>query len=97
MAIDIDEPCGVCNETRDMHGDKNHKFSAEGQLIPLETKPKPPVQVAPSTMQSNLILRMVEVLIQKGLLVGDDLTYIFGGVSAPGHTGPDQSTTTTNN
>lgn len=44
--LDPSEPCLVCFEARENHGDKNHQFSVDGQLIPLK-KGDPPRQQPP--------------------------------------------------
>lgn len=83
---DPDERCGVCEETRENHGDKNHEFNAEGQLIPKKqgspaqnTPPNPAVQKAERDPLLAPVLRLVQTLIAKGILEGDDLVHIFGG------------------
>lgn len=92
--LDPDEECGVCGTTREQHGDKNHKFSVDGVLEPLDPKPVPRALppgvrggVDPST---RVVLRLVEVLIAKGVLDGQDLVHVFGGDSAPDR-GPSQA------
>ncbi len=85
-AISPDDLCGVCSTKRDEHGDKNHEFNLEGELIP-KKKPEPARQSAPQPRGSGLNndpvarlqIRLVERLVSKGLLEGDDLVYIFGG------------------
>lgn len=44
--LNPDEECQVCGTTRENHGDKNHQFSIDGQLIPLK-QGKPPRQQPP--------------------------------------------------
>lgn len=39
--VDMDETCVHCGLTRDEHGDSQHKFSLDGQLIPIDPPPKP--------------------------------------------------------
>jgi hypothetical protein len=46
LTISPDDVCEVCGTVRDEHGDKMHKFSTDGQLIPLE-QGKPPAKEAP--------------------------------------------------
>lgn len=87
--LDPDQECGICGLKRDEHGDSRHEFNAEGILIP-KAAPEPPRQQPPSERGAALLkdpttgvmLRTVERLIQKGLLEGDDLVYIFGGGNA---------------
>lgn len=81
-----DDRCGVCDEIRENHGDKNHKFSIEGELIPLKPGPDPRNQ-APNPMVQQVVrdpllgplMRLVERLISANVLQEDDLKYIFGG------------------
>ena len=88
-AIDPDERCGICEETRENHGDANHMFSAEGELIP--KKPAPPAKNTPPAERSNslvrdpltnVVLRLVEQLIANNLLKPEDLMYVMGGIDA---------------
>lgn len=81
-----DDICGVCAETRENHGDKRHQFSIDGVLIALKPAPMPknlaPTprgQVVGNDPVARMVLRMVERLIAKGVLEGDDLVHIFGG------------------
>lgn len=83
--INPDETCGLCGIARDQHGDKAHQFSSDGLLVP--TRPKKEEQVVRHTPpnsqeQLNMNMRLIERLIAKGLLDGDDLVYIFGGINA---------------
>lgn len=82
--------CGVCAETRENHGDKQHEFSIDGVLKKLSPAPQakstPPAErgSAPAQQLSNdpiarLQVRLIERLVAKGILEGDDLIYIFGG------------------
>lgn len=79
-----DDICGVCNLTRDQHGDMQHEFSADG-VLKKKTPPPVPNNVSPAIRGMandptvRLVLRMVQRLTDKGLLEGDDLVYIFGG------------------
>lgn len=91
-ALDPDEVCGVCNTTRENHGDKHHAFSKDGELIPLKPgmparrQPPAPRGSMPAVMEAQstgLLLRLIERLAQKGLLDGPDLFMIFGGSDAP--------------
>jgi len=84
-----DDLCGVCSLTRENHGDTNHEFNSEGMLIP-KKKLEPPRNTPPAARQSGvgldemvaLELRLVQRLIAKGLLDGDDLLFIFGSSNA---------------
>jgi len=84
-----DDLCGVCEITRENHGDSHHEFSLEGVLIAKKPGPtprqQPPGKMSPVAQQMsqdlgiNMSLRLVSRLIGKGLLDGEDLLYIFGG------------------
>lgn len=82
-----DEVCGVCEETRENHGDKNHEFNAEGVLIPKKKAPdkapdapKPP---PPPSTQADVkhiqdsFATLVEVLAEKEILSPHDIVRIF--------------------
>jgi hypothetical protein len=104
--LNPDEACEVCGETRINHGDKQHRFSTDGALIPVQPGPAP--RNAPPTSggqaailskdpTTQLVLRLVDRLINNGTLSGDDALYIFGGGYAPDRrtpaerlAGPDQ-------
>lgn len=81
-----DDLCGVCDITRENHGDMQHKFSIDGILESLPT-PSVPKGLPPQTkgsaptesMQIALMLRTIERLTAKGIFNGEDLVYIFGG------------------
>lgn len=91
--ISPDDLCGVCEITRENHGDPRHQFSIEGDLIPVESGPParatPPRErgeaLSPQAAAVNrdpltgLTLRLIEVLTAKELLSGEDLVKIFGG------------------
>lgn len=92
---DPNEPCVICEITRENHGDSNHVFKGEDSDGLLEKKPtpEPPRQQAPrergqasdvlgADPVARMHLRMVERMVHKGLLNGDDLMYIFGAGSA---------------
>ena len=84
-----DDICAVCQVTRAEHGDSNHEFNLEDVLIP-KKKPAPAPNTPPAQRGVTvgvaevvaLNLRLVERLIAKGVLEGDDLVYIFGGGNA---------------
>jgi len=93
--ISPDDLCGVCDTTREMHGDKLHLFTLDNQLIP--TSPAPaPRQEAPKLrsetpsdaktlskdLNTQLSLRVIDTLTKKGIFNGEDLFYIFGGESS---------------
>lgn len=87
--VNADDKCGVCGDTRENHGDKHHEFNMEGNLLPLKPAPAPqPNKVSPGTEAlrrdplSGPMLRLVERLIAKNLLDGEDLLYVFGGIDA---------------
>ena len=82
---DPDDLCGVCGYRREAHGDSNHEFNMDGDLIPKKTpdpaRSNPPTERGQALLKdptTGVMLRMVERMIQKGLLTGDDLVYIFG-------------------
>lgn len=89
-----DQVCAVCGGKRDEHGDKNHLFSLDGQLIP-KAPGLPPRRKAPRERQlgtdmpdrddpvARLTLRMIERMVVKGQLNESDLFAIFGGTHAP--------------
>lgn len=84
---DREDVCGVCGETRENHGDMNHVFDVEGQLKRKEAAGPPrqaPPEMAGTTAQmtQNAFLRLIEVLVNKGLLDGEDLVRVFGGDSS---------------
>lgn len=90
VPISPDDICEVCSTKRDEHGDRNHKFSTDGELVPLEkaAKPRQEPPKERSTVQhafpgtndmASLHLRLVERLVAKGLFDAEDLLYIFGG------------------
>ena len=81
--------CEICGTQRDEHGDKHHRFSEEGEFVPMEAGAKPR-QEAPKERGSAprpvgtehvaaLHLRLIEVLVEKGILDGEDLHKLFGG------------------
>jgi len=87
--LDPDEECLVCGHRREIHGDMKHQFSTDGNLR-AKPQPEPARQQAPTERGQQLakdpttaaMLRIVEVLIQKDILKGEDLVYIFGGARA---------------
>lgn len=89
-----DDMCGVCGETRENHGDKNHEFNIDGELKPLK-KPEVGRQAAPTRRGDELakdpvaqvMLRLIEVLGTKGVLSPYDNMYIFGGGTYAPHRG----------
>lgn len=77
-----DDLCGVCGTIRELHGDKNHKFDLDGNLIPVK-EPVNKMPAAPRVIKDPVpatMLRLVERLVAKKLLDGDDLLFILGGV-----------------
>lgn len=85
----LDDRCGVCDETRENHGDKNHKFDLYGQLVPIEPRPEPrntPPEkrrasvAADSTPEDEVrrsFVALVEILAEKDILVAKDIIRIF--------------------
>lgn len=90
-----DDECGVCGTARDQHGDKNHQFNLEGQLIPVKEREAPRQQPPqhrddPKPAQAGVdnkpdvhsaFLRLTEVLIEKEVLDAKDIFRILGGYS----------------
>ena len=89
-SFDPDEPCLLCGFSRESHGDANHEFSTDGQLIP-KKKPDPPRNTPPTHRDDRpqlrdkdyeqAFLRLVDVLTEKKMLDAHELMYIFGGIS----------------
>jgi hypothetical protein len=82
--VDPDEQCQICHKKRDEHGDMNHKFSTDGQLIPIEReKPRqqPPVhrEDPKSTPTDRAFATLLEVLIEKNMLDARDVLRIMSG------------------
>lgn len=81
----LNDVCGVCDEYRQDHGDKNHQFNAEGILIPLSPRPEPkntPPQerrasvAAPSPNAGDIaasFAMLVEVLAEKHVYLGGEM------------------------
>lgn len=80
---DPDEACQVCGVSREMHGDKNHKFSLDGQLVGLDPPPKPrqesPVHRDEERIKAASFATLIEVLAEKKLLDAKDIIRIFTG------------------
>lgn len=83
-APDQDEQCQVCGEIRENHGDKNHKFSTDGQLLPLDP-PKPASREAPrhrddvvaEAIKAESFAMLLEVLAEKNILNEKDIIRIL--------------------
>lgn len=92
-SISPDDECLVCGTTRENHGDLNHEFSTDGQLVPKksgaaprQTPPMPRTAEGAALQKdptNNLLLRLIERLVAKDLLQGQDLLYMFGATDAP--------------
>jgi hypothetical protein len=90
-SINPDDVCGVCDETRENHGDKMHEFSIDGVLKKISPRPAP--QNTPPRERNaeaerlsrdpevKAMLRLTERLIEKNVLDAMDVLYIFGGGS----------------
>lgn len=88
--INPDDLCGVCNTKRDEHGDKQHVFDLDGNLVPKKA-PEPQRRQPPKTREEAAaaeavkpdahaaVLRLSEILLQKGIIDSADLFYILGG------------------
>lgn len=86
-----DEVCLVCGETRENHGDKNHRFNAvDDQLIPITPGPKrrqtPPTErtalgngASPDNPEARALATLVDILAQKDLLTTKEIIRIFSG------------------
>lgn len=94
LEVSPDDVCLVCGTVRDQHGDKNHKFSQDGQLIPLDPPPEPRMKAPrhrddpPAPAQPGVddgpniklaFATLVEVLVDKGILDVKDVLRIFRG------------------
>lgn len=87
--ISPDDVCALCNTKRDEHGDMNHQFSLDGQLIPIRKGPegvKPPQTREEATQAaSNLpdvgraFATLVEILAEKEIVNAKDIIRIFSG------------------
>lgn len=81
---DQDEQCQICGETRENHGDKMHKFSTDGQLVPLDP-PKPPTTPPPKhrddvvaeAIKAESFAMLLEVLAEKNILNEKDIIRIL--------------------
>lgn len=81
-----EDQCEVCLVTRENHGDKNHKFSEDGVLVPLE--PAKPAENAPPARRGEKeerlptpanFVALLDILISKDLLNAYEVAYILGG------------------
>lgn len=89
--IDPDEACVHCGITRENHGDMQHVFSREGEPLrkkeapptPQSLPPTPAGRAAAGDPTTRLVLRLIESLVDKGILDGLDMIKIFGGTDAP--------------
>lgn len=93
--VNPDDKCLVCQVARDMHGDARHEFSSDGQLRPKGPAPKPKQEAPrlrpedadrdqliadmQKSIEANAVLRLVEVMIGKGLLSPTEVMFIFSG------------------
>ncbi len=85
--VDPDDLCSICNKTREMHGDMNHEFNLDGQLIQKKARPEPERKPPkhrddpdPVTDEnSRALATLVEVLIEKNVLDAKDVLRIFKG------------------
>ena len=84
--MNLNEVCGLCGLKRDEHGEVQHEFSVEGVLkkkapptVPRNIPPSPRGQAMVNDPTVRMNLKLIERLIAKGVLDGDDLLYIFGG------------------
>jgi len=80
---DPDAECLLCNTTRENHGDRNHKFSEDGLLRPLDPPPKPrqeaPVHRDEQQIKATSFATLMEVLVEKNILDAKDVIRIFTG------------------
>lgn len=83
MTTPINEPplCGVCKMNKTAHETMNHEFNEDGKLI--QKKKVPELVVRPggagAAQLTGLLMRLVHVLVRKGLLTDDDVKYITAG------------------
>lgn len=84
LSTNPDEVCQVCRVTRENHGDKNHKFSTDGQLLPLDPPPKPRAE-APThrddaqMLQAKSFATLLEVMVERGMIDARDVIRILTG------------------
>lgn len=92
-----DDICQLCFTKRDEHGDRRHKFSDNGELEEADSTPPPSTRPKEKTPLSKkeaakvealskdpvarLQLRLIEVLTKRGMLDGEELSFIFGGTN----------------
>lgn len=86
--VDPDEVCSICPNTRENHGDMNHEFNTEGQLIQKKKAPEPRAK-APEHRDdpkprdgdpnSRAIATMLEVLAEKGIFEPRDIIRVLQG------------------
>lgn len=73
--------CQLCGLTRENHGDSNHEFSIDGQLIPTKPRPEPrqdpPRERVTQEMKANTLAMLVEILAEKDILNAKDIVRIF--------------------
>ena len=98
------ERCGVCGGSRESHdrADVKHAFRVDGQLQSKEQAAKEAAQSTPrvirlpgaQTNEAGAIGRLVELLMEKGVLSGADALYVAGmgqkpSEQYPGYLGPE--------
>lgn len=78
-----DDVCAVCQTTREMHGDKNHKFDTEND-VPQKLDPPPRPRQDPPTprgitdqIKAVSFAMLMEVLAEKNILDAKDIIRIF--------------------
>lgn len=100
----VEERCGVCGGSKQQHDrpDVKHAFRADGQLQSKEQAAKEAAQSTPrvvrlpgaQTNEAMAVGRLVEVLIEKGVLTHADALYVAGmgqkpAEQYPGYLGPE--------
>jgi len=80
--INPDDVCVLCHLTRDQHGDVNHEFSLDGQLIS-KRPPEPPRQQPPAVRGAtdqdvrSAFAALLNILVEKEILTAKDLVVII--------------------
>jgi hypothetical protein len=71
----------ICLETRENHGDKQHEFSEDGQLVQKKPADPPkknaPEEKVPDAFKAKALTTLVEILAEKGVLGAPDIIRIF--------------------
>lgn len=87
-----DDICAVCSSPRDQHGDMNHEFSINGELVTVKPGPPPTnnppkkredkeqlVPVSPELPTPENFVALLDILISKDIINAQEVIYILGG------------------